>query len=343
MILLISKIICSILGGMLLYIALFLYENEEKILADRIQNLWIVLDDKHNKSSSKLNRIIQTISEILEKYFDKLFGTKFLSWQSLWVSSFFIYSFPFLVNSFLGHIDYPWSIVTIFLSLVFISISHLPFLWDKSQIKIGCLIIFGLYLMGLVNMYFFGKVIWPEENVANLKMQLAFFIAIFLVCLIFLVFIRLIKIAFGILKNNNSLTYNILISITILIISIAVVYIPNAISENSFFEKTIKGKVDFLSDDLDLSQLADLGFGLIHFLSFGAVFPLLLFLILLVINPIQSIFWNSLNRSIYITSKYQILKNNKLIIALAVMLFTYALPDFGKEIIELAKLLKEIK
>lgn len=343
MILFTFKIISLIIGGILLYIAFFLYENEEKELTDRVQKLWIILDDNHKTSSSNINRVIQNISEILERYINSLFGAKFLSWQSLWVSSFFIYAFPFLQYGLLGFYDTPWSFVIIFLSIIFLSISHLPLLWDKLKIKFGCLIILIFYIIGLINMFILGKVIWPEDNVANMKIQLTFFVTIIFACLVFLTFIKLIKIAFGILKKNNTLLYNITFTILILLLAGSLVYLSNSISENNFFEKTIHGEVTLFSRDLDFSQLIDMGFGFIHFMAYGMVFPLILFLILLIINPIQSIFWQSINRPVYTLSKYQILKNKKLLIALAVMLLTYALPNFGKEFIKLASLLGEIK
>jgi hypothetical protein len=72
-------------GLLLLYGALFLYEDEEGKLQNTIENWWIRLDDLRRRVVSRHNAFLSVVAEVATKFFDRLLGPQLLSLHQIFV------------------------------------------------------------------------------------------------------------------------------------------------------------------------------------------------------------------------------------------------------------------
>ena len=76
-------------GSLLLYAGLFLYEDEQKHLQNRLEELWIRIHDRSKGAASAFNGFTIETSRIAEQVFNRTFGPRILSWQVVAISSCF--------------------------------------------------------------------------------------------------------------------------------------------------------------------------------------------------------------------------------------------------------------
>jgi hypothetical protein len=81
-----SRIVAGIVAAVAFYFAFFLYENEEGVWQNRIENLWATIDDRSKVTQSTSVALFNKISETLDNVFDRLFGKRLLSFHALAVS-----------------------------------------------------------------------------------------------------------------------------------------------------------------------------------------------------------------------------------------------------------------
>src|SRR5216684_8894839 len=72
-------LLVDLLGLSLLYAALFLHENEEGQLQNRLEKLWIAVDDLSKAALSKQAAFLQQVSAMANSALNKLFGTRLFS------------------------------------------------------------------------------------------------------------------------------------------------------------------------------------------------------------------------------------------------------------------------
>jgi hypothetical protein len=82
-----AKIAGGLAGTALLYIAAFLYEDDERRIENRLQEFWVRVDDLAKQSLSKHAAFLQEISRFTDGVFDRIFGHELLSFRALSVSS----------------------------------------------------------------------------------------------------------------------------------------------------------------------------------------------------------------------------------------------------------------
>jgi hypothetical protein len=75
----ISHLSIGLLGFVLLYVALFLHESEEGQLQNRLEKLWIDIDDLSKAALSKQTAFLQQISAMANSALSKLFGARLFS------------------------------------------------------------------------------------------------------------------------------------------------------------------------------------------------------------------------------------------------------------------------
>lgn len=74
-----SRVVIGLIGAVLLYVALFLRETEEGKLQNRLEKLWIDIDDLSKAALSKQTAFLQKISALASSILSKLFGIKLFS------------------------------------------------------------------------------------------------------------------------------------------------------------------------------------------------------------------------------------------------------------------------
>jgi hypothetical protein len=339
---LLIKIICGFLGFVSLYIAFFLYEDEEKKLNDRIQNTWLKLDETQIESTLKLKQIINNTISLIEIFIKKLFGEKVISPRTLWVGYFIIFSIPIFQNVMFSSLGYLMNILTLLFCFFLLFMAYLPVIIGDKGTKIGCVLLIALYLSSQISLYGVGQIIWPKDVIPNLKIQIIFFIAILISILIFCIVLRLSSRLLKIIKENQSLGTNTLFLIIIFATTIFFINFSYKIGDTNLFGKALSNNNGIQFHDLNLGECIDLFFIFLSFLSFGAFLPLWLFAVLLVLHPVQTVFWESLNRSIYSILKFKVFTNKKVLISVAVFLLTIAIPELGVKIKEIGNFLHDI-
>jgi hypothetical protein len=84
----IGKWLLGLLGGILIYTSLLLRENEEGELQNRLEALWIRIDDLRSNAVSKEAAFLKAIADIITKGFNFIFGERLLSLKSIIISMF---------------------------------------------------------------------------------------------------------------------------------------------------------------------------------------------------------------------------------------------------------------
>jgi hypothetical protein len=80
---LIAHLVVGIVGCLLLYVALFLHETEQGELQNRLEKLWIDIDDLSKSALSKQIAFLQQVSALVTSGLDKLSGKKLLSFAAV--------------------------------------------------------------------------------------------------------------------------------------------------------------------------------------------------------------------------------------------------------------------
>jgi len=82
-----SRVLAGIVGVVAFYFAFFLYEDEEGIWQNRIENLWISVYDRARVTNSTTTALFNKLAKVLQRTFSLVFGERLLSIQAISVSS----------------------------------------------------------------------------------------------------------------------------------------------------------------------------------------------------------------------------------------------------------------
>ncbi len=91
------RILAAFVGSLALYIRLFMYEDEEGKWQNRIDNLWIAIHDKERTTGSKTSTFFNRVSVAVNRLFDRIFGPRLFSLRAVGAST--CYSFAGLCFS----------------------------------------------------------------------------------------------------------------------------------------------------------------------------------------------------------------------------------------------------
>src|ERR1035441_4230660 len=80
------RILAGIAGALLLYVAFFLYEDEEARIQNRLEQIWHKIDALQSTAMSKEMAFLQGATRTTSAILDRLLGHKLLSLQSVAVS-----------------------------------------------------------------------------------------------------------------------------------------------------------------------------------------------------------------------------------------------------------------
>jgi hypothetical protein len=78
-----------LIGALLVYAGLFLYEDDQKRLQNRLEELWIHIDDMSRDAESTFAGFTMEVSRIAEQVFARVFGGRVMSWRAVAISSCF--------------------------------------------------------------------------------------------------------------------------------------------------------------------------------------------------------------------------------------------------------------
>jgi len=71
-----------VLGLMFIFAALFLYEDEERRIQNKVEEWWIKLSDLQRASRSRAVAFMQEVAKLTGRGFDSVMGERLLSYAS---------------------------------------------------------------------------------------------------------------------------------------------------------------------------------------------------------------------------------------------------------------------
>jgi hypothetical protein len=80
------RIAAGVAGVLLLYAALFLYENEQGEIQNKLEEWWVRLVDRQSGALSRHTAFMQEVANLATRGFDRVFGEKLVSPQAVGVS-----------------------------------------------------------------------------------------------------------------------------------------------------------------------------------------------------------------------------------------------------------------
>jgi hypothetical protein len=94
-----------VLGALLLYIAVFLYENEEREIESKLEAFWVRVDDAAQGAVSRQLAIAQEFAQLGSRVMDGFFGSSLISVRIVVLSAFLSYTsfLVFEVTSLVSH------------------------------------------------------------------------------------------------------------------------------------------------------------------------------------------------------------------------------------------------
>jgi len=82
-----SRVLVGLVGLIAFYFAFFLFEDEEGVWQNRLENLWIAISDTAEITNSTSNALINKIGDVLRRMFIQLFGDHMFSFRAVAVST----------------------------------------------------------------------------------------------------------------------------------------------------------------------------------------------------------------------------------------------------------------
>ena len=96
-----GRVIAGAVGMLAFYMSFLMYEDEEGVWQNRLEELWIIIDEQKKAAEGTTTALFNRIGDILRKAFDHLFGTRLLSFRSFVITA----NFSFLTLSLFAFID----------------------------------------------------------------------------------------------------------------------------------------------------------------------------------------------------------------------------------------------
>jgi hypothetical protein len=85
-------------GAVAFYAAIFMYEDQEGRWQNRIEKLWIAIDDRARLTGSKTSAFFNSVAAVVTGIFDRMFGRRMLSFRFVGVSSCYSLAGLFLLS-----------------------------------------------------------------------------------------------------------------------------------------------------------------------------------------------------------------------------------------------------
>ena len=82
-----GRALVAVVGCALLYMAFFLYEDERGQIQNRLEKMWMSIDDGAREARGRNTAFLREIVRIADSTFDSIFGSRILSWRSIIVSA----------------------------------------------------------------------------------------------------------------------------------------------------------------------------------------------------------------------------------------------------------------
>jgi hypothetical protein len=93
-----SQILAIVVGCATVFAALFMYEDEEGKWQNRVDELWLAIDDRARITGRKAVALLNKMSDIVTAGLDRVFGHRLLSFRSIGASTSYSFATACVVN-----------------------------------------------------------------------------------------------------------------------------------------------------------------------------------------------------------------------------------------------------
>ena len=330
------KILAFISGIFLIYLGAFLYEDEEKKINNKLEDIWLSLDDTSKGLSSKLRAFVKKVGNIIYSGLRALFGEKLLSLKTfltsllLSISSInFSFGFIGLLASPFNPDDLYFNLTNLigFIGMIFVSIlsliGALHINYFKNERLKRFLLVFAL-AAALTELFIFFDFIRTTEEVLWTVFLAAMIGLIATLMDFFFILITIKILKFSSKTNHLGASILLIFSNAIMIVLFTIVPLISGL----YF---ILNNALFIPEDSQTffgTLNSYLGFALLisPFSSIPAILISLLFFILSIFLILHKLFWPLILRPIYALQRNGVLKYKKGLIALGIFLIGVLFP-----------------
>jgi hypothetical protein len=325
-----SRVVAGIVGALAFYFAFFLYEDEEGIWRNRIENLWVSVYDRAKVTDSNTTALFNQIGQTVIRWSNHLFGKKMFSLRAvvgsvnLSLAGFFALTTlldPIMVSQYPGPV-YPAmyivpEIMGVLLCALLVTLALLPSRSSRpSALFASAIPLIGLSALA-VSLFFITAV----PHTALLEQPLILFLS---VLADYLAIIVLRKLFFAISQTIS--IYRIVLTMAgILLFSLSITLLP-AIAASIIARKYPAG---FYNSEILLKELM--------VLNITTAFLCLIPEVMLIVVLMHKIIWPLLSRLLYPVASRKVITNRKLLVSVGSLCVLYVLnmPVGIKELLKL--------
>jgi hypothetical protein len=327
------RILSGIAGALLLYMAFFLYEDEEARLQNRLEQVWRRINALQSSAISKEVAFLQGVTRAASAILDRLLGHQLVSPQSITVSMAFSLASLFVWFSYiLIAIPFTYSrvpsLLTFVYAVILFALGSLP-AWvtrDKASIRthrqvvqshfyrlgLVLLVICSPWLMIKTETFFDHNLGFDPSTIMVIELSVILGV---LVDIFFITFFR------WMLKNIANLSA----LLPIILCFVAVTAVTVVLIGPAFLLLTNSDYADMSTLNIRQRLIAQLGYGCMTNLIDAIC--LLLLLVIMMLLLAHRLIWPLIKRPLYAANRKQLFKNTKLLGALGTILILYAFPN----------------
>lgn len=320
MVLTVCRLVALLIGMLAYYVAFFMYEDEEGKWQNRIEKVWVAINDREKQSGTRASALFSKVATIVTRAFNCIFGGRLFSARFVGTSiscsfaALFLFVFVFLGLGrplgllkplsptdlvFVSHVER----LSLIAGLLFSFLAILPSLWhSRWSIALSLLpvILFGFGLVFSVGTHSLK----PKSS--------AFFVGLVLSLLSDVLLIALVRFTVRWVSEKASVSRTALAILIQVGIVYFVILVPLAIPAA-------------LPDDFRQSE------GLMALVVMGSLnlFTALassVFLLSLLGLLLHRVLWPVLDRILYPLARHQVIRNRKLMVPLGTGCFIFAFP-----------------
>jgi hypothetical protein len=314
------RLLLVAIGCWAYYAAFFMYEDEEGKWQDRIEKLWVAIDDRKNSTGRRTSLLFNKIAIAVTRGFNRVFGRRLLSIQSVGVSTCYSFAGMFLLVTLLLMIVVQPSNLTsplsedvskslsyvqhlcLIVGLVFLLLGALPSLLPSRWFAILSFLPF-LFLM--------SAAIYLIRNHRASQRSIAFFAALLLSLLSDIFLLILVRFTLRWVSATIS-TFRIATAVLIQVSVIVILVIaPFEIATASMVDLRQPGWIfQMLAMMADLNAFTGLA---------SSLFLLALFFVLL-----HKVFWPVLSKLFYPLARHKMIRNRRIMASVGTGCFVLA-------------------
>lgn len=322
------KIAILIVGVLLVYTVVAMFPDEEGGLQNRIENLWIAIDDKQKSAVSRAIAILNRAASYITRVHNRVLGPQLISVQMIGVSS-----SPSLAGFFVSG-------ALLFLTLLYVSLSRRVAItpqFNVSLLVIGALsLAFGLAILVFavlpsiihnwfgrivslapLSLFIYGSVlIAKRQHGALISAQVTFLVGLVIAVLTDILALAAVRISLRLMASTQQfikIVWAVFVQVCALILIVLVPFEASApllsTNKNSLGAKVLLVSMMF---------------------NFFTVVGISALLLLLVVLMVHRALWPTLGRLVFSIARFKPLQNNRKAFAvIGIVCFLYGLGVIG--------------